>query len=132
MKITLDTKIYPLEAILNAAYNFIDRAYVFLDEEPKAGKIRVLLNGKKKLIAKQEAALKGEFMNDLLNSVLRLNVSRNNKKITEHMLGRAFYSLLRPSDYETADKDLDYMKDAQGIAVPWEEKYGKTKTRNKI
>lgn len=126
MEIILNSKIYPQEAILNASYVFIDRAYIFLDSDAKTENIRVSFKGKNKLSEKQFKALKGEFMNELLHSSLRYQISKNNKKIREYIIGRALYSAFPASDLITTEK-LDYQQDPLGIAMPWEEKYGKKK-----
>jgi len=131
MEIRLDLKIYPLEAILNTCYMFIERAYIFLDGDTKARFVKVSIKGKKKLSKKRLVALRGEFMNELLYSVLRYNVSKNNKKIREYIIGRALYSSVSISDLGVSKEELDYQKDPLGIAVPWEEKYGK-KERVKV
>lgn len=127
MNINLNSKIYPLEAILNACYTFIDRAYIFLDTDSKGNQIKVSIKPKNKLPEKQLEVLKGEFMNELLHSVLRYTVSKNNKKIREYIIGRALYSALPTPDLITADEKLDYQEDPLGIAIPWEEKYGRKK-----
>jgi hypothetical protein len=44
----LNTKTYPLEAIYSAAYVFLDRAYIYLDGDPKK-EIQVSLKGKNKI-----------------------------------------------------------------------------------
>jgi len=131
MKIRLDLKIYPLEAILNTCYKFIECIYIFLDTDSKARFVKVSMKGKKKLSKKRLAALKGEFMNELLYSVLRHNVSKNNKKIREYIIGRALYSSVSIPDLDLDKEKLNYQDDPLGIAVPWEEKYGK-KERVKV
>ena len=127
MDINLNSKIYPQEAILNACYTFIDRAYIFLDSVPKRKSIRVSLKPKNKLPEKQLEALKDEFMNELLNCALRYQISKNNRKIREYIIGRALYSALPVSELTPSQEKLDYLEDPLGIAIPWEEKYGKKK-----
>ena len=129
MKIKLNSKIYPLEAILNACYAFIDRAYIFLDTNCKAQDICVSFKGKEGLTAARLAALRGEFMNELLHCALRCRISRENKKSREYIIARALYSASPDSKVESLSgqrqKELDYKKDSLGIAVPWEKKYGR-------
>ncbi len=132
--LTLDPKIYPLEAILNCCYSFIDRAYVYLDKNKKQDHIDVFLKGKGKLSNGQWEALKGEFLNELLYSTVRYQISKNNKNIREYIIGRALYN----TPFSTAvdqpkQKKLDYLEDPLGIAIPWEKKYGKKrKNRPKV
>jgi His-Xaa-Ser system protein HxsD len=127
MEFKLDSKIYPLEAILNACYTFLDRAYIFLDKDSKEDNIKVYFKGKNRLSEKQLASLKGKFMNELLHCALRYEISKNNKKIREYIIGRALYSVLPTPDLFPTDEKLDYLKDPLGIAIPWGKKYGKKK-----
>lgn len=127
----LDSKIYPLEAIYSAAYVFIDRAYIYLDGNP-AGKIKVSLKGKEKFNQKQPERLEKEFRNELLNYLLRVEIAKRNRKIREFIVGTALISSLGNSVLAresglTALKveNSDWQKDPLGIAIPWEDKYGK-------
>lgn len=118
LKFTLDPKIYPIEAILNCCYSFVDKAYVFLDSDPKTKNIKVALKRKPGSNNKKIGILRGEFMNELLYSLIRQTVSKNNKKIREYIVGRALYSTLPTAT--TLDDPL-------GIAIPWEKKYANKK-----
>jgi len=126
--LTLDSKIYPVEAILNCCYSFIDRAYIYLDKNKKSDRIDVFLKSKEKLNSKQWKALKGTFLNELLYSTLRYQISKNNKNIREYIIGRALYNTsFSASLDQPKQKELDYLEDPLGIAIPWEKKYGKNK-----
>jgi len=132
MKIKLNSKIYPLEVILNACHAFIDRAYIFLDSNGKAGNIIVSLKGKSRLSAGRLDCLHGDFMNELLNCALRYSVSKENKKIREYIILRALCASMPAQNPESNSEKLDYQQDPLGIAVPWEEKYGKKKKHAKV
>ena len=119
-KITVDSRIYPLEAVYGAAYIFLDRSYVRLDGNPK-DKIIVTIKGKKKLNKKEMDKLTGDFFNELLNYSLRFLISKQNQKIREYIVGTAILGAVG----EEQKKKADWEKDAMGIAVPWEEKYKK-------
>lgn len=136
MQIYLDEKIYPKESILNTCYFFLDRAYIFLKNE---GKERIVaeLNPKKQLknSLKEEERLKKDFLNELIHQALRYEVSRNNKKLREMIVGRALTSVAaEPTPLDSfAQKSHSrdsYLKDPLGIAIPWEEKFGKKKCRS--
>lgn len=119
----LDSKFYPLEAIYGTANVFLDRAYVFLDGDPKK-KIEVYLKGKKKMSQAELEAICGEFHNELLNYLLRVKIAKRNKKVRELIVGTALVSGMSFSDFSSAD-DIDgddYLKDPLGIATPWEDK----------
>ena len=113
-KFTLNAKIYPLEAILNCCYSFVDKAYIFLDSDPKTKNIKVTLKQKSGSNNKNTRILRGEFMNELLYSLIRQTVSKNNKKIREYIVGRALYSTF---------SSASPLNDPLGIAIPWEKKY---------
>jgi len=125
----LNSKTYPLEAIYSTAYVFLDRAYVYLDGDP-AKRIVVSLKSKEKLNKKQLEVLTGEFHNELLNYLLRVEIAKRNKKIRDFVVGTALVSTLteelltQPAEIETS-KDDSWIEDPLGIAVPWEEKFGK-------
>ncbi|MFH0891189.1 MAG: His-Xaa-Ser system protein HxsD [Candidatus Falkowbacteria bacterium] len=119
IKIRLNAKLYPKEAIFGAAYVFIDRVYVFLDA-PKPDVIDVSLESKSGASAKGMEKLRGEFQNELLNYVHRINLAKFNKKIREYIVERALYSSVE-KESQLSEAVFD---DPLGIAVPWEEKYG--------
>lgn len=124
IKILLNTKTYPKEAIVGASYVFIDRAYIFLDN-PEKDSMAVSLKSKKNISEKKLEELKGEFHNELLNYVHRINIAKANKKIREYIVERALFASVENESGSTGgDAGFD---DPLGIAVPWEEKYGEGK-----
>jgi len=130
--ISLNPKIYPLEAIYGACYIFIDKAYLLLDGDPKK-EIKISIIGKQELKLKNLEKIAGEFKNELLNYTLRLSIAKNTKKIRETIVERALFSVLpHEEELEVIDQSEQIDKktiedDPLGIAVPWEEKYGKKK-----
>lgn len=131
IKLLIDVKVYPLEAIYGTSYVFIDRAYLFLDS-CSSKKIEVSLKGKKKLTKKQLEGLAGEFLNELLNHTLRINLAKYNRKIREYIVSQALFSAVGGEEIaeksiskEPTEEKFKYEEDPLGIAVPWEEKYGK-------
>ena len=125
IKFILSLQDYPLEAVYGAAYVFLDKAYLFLDSQP-AKKIEVSLKGKKKLTKKQLEDLKGEFLNELLNYTLRVNLAKSNRKIREYIVSQALISAV--GEEPTQESEISYQDDPLGIAIPWEEKYSKKST----
>ena len=121
LEISLNPKIYPLEAVYGACYVFIDRAYLFLDGDPKR-EIKVFIKGKEKNSSKELKRLKGEFENELLNYAFRISLAKYTKEIRDMIVERALFSAL-PHKEETQKEDV-FEEDPLGIAVPWEEKYG--------
>jgi len=113
---------YPLEAIHGAVYVFLNKSYIFLKTQ-SVKKIEVSLKGKKKLAEKQLEILKGEFLNELLNYTVRINLSKSNKKTREYIVSQALFSTF--GDYNIDKEDeVKYEEDPLGIAIPWEDKYG--------
>ena len=125
--ISLNPKIYPSEAVYGACYVFIDRAYLFLDGNPEK-EIKVFIKGKEGLNSKKLEKLAGEFKNELLNYTLRLTIAKNTKKIRETIVERALFSALPHKEIIAEEEEEKvFEEDPLGIAVPWEEKYGKEK-----
>jgi His-Xaa-Ser system protein HxsD len=139
--IKIAPRIYPLEVIYGAAYSFVDRAYIDIGGNPKR-QVLVTLAGKEDLSRKELERLAGEFRNELLNYALRRAISQNNKELREYIVSRALFSSVVPAEeefglvkkkiQEAEKKDRakkikkgDFIDDPFGIAVPWEEKYGK-------
>ena len=120
IKIVVDSRIYSPEAVYGAAYVFLDRAYVRLDGNPKK-KITIFLKSKKTFKESKREKLKEEFFNELLNYSLRFQISKQNQKIREYLVGTAMLGAVG----EEKKRGADWEKDAMGIAVPWEEKYKK-------
>lgn len=123
----INPKLYSLKTIYGACYVFVDKAYILLDGDPKK-EIKISMKGKKKLTAKKLRILAGEFQNELLNYALREKINRSNKKIRELIFGKALF-LGSVESLSPSDGSIDsFEEDPLGIAVPWEDKYGKGKT----
>ena len=114
---SLRTKIYPPEIIYKTCYVFIDRMYIYLDD-PKKGEIQVRLKGKKDLNAKDLEKLKGEFSNELLNTILRESVAKRNQKVLEYIVGGAINASLEkaaPEERLENPEDLDIEREIAAI-----------------
>ncbi len=121
IKFTINTRIYSLAAIYQAAYFFLDKVYVFLDGDPKK-EIKVMM----KVKSGEEGLVKiaGEFYNELLNQLLREKVSSSNAKIREYIVSQALYNAV-PNEVDELLKEVeeeDWQEDPLGISKPWEEK----------
>ena len=117
------TAIYPLEAVINASYAFLDKAYIYLDQ-PKSGSVKVTLKAKKGSAAK----IKDDFLNELLFAVERLNAAKRNKRVREFIIGKALFGAIDNDNLPPAAPEIDgedsddYLDDPLGIKVPWNEK----------
>lgn len=146
---SINSKIYPLEAIYSTSYNFLDRAYIFLDGDP-SNNIKIQIKIKPSNSKLSLAKLKEEFFNELLNNTLRYQISRENKNLREFIVGTALLGSLgelKPSEKFFTDTKLvktelknaeendeesvkeETFEDPLGIAIPWEEKFGQTKKK---
>jgi His-Xaa-Ser system protein HxsD len=125
----IDPALYPLGSIYGAAYVFIDRCYVLLD---KAGdRVRVTLSWKKG--DPPEGALRalaGEFANELLSCAWRAKIAEESRAVIEATTARALSGAMGPpslDDLEQFEFGGEAFDDPLGIAMSWEEKYGKQK-----
>lgn len=130
--LNINAKIYALETVYSAAYVFLDRAYVLLDGNPEET-IIVKLQPKKE--DEDLKKLGGDFLNELINYGDYKNRAEQTKSIREMILQRALIandpSLITDRDDEfeeilsELEEDDDFTDDPDGIAIPWEDKYGK-------
>jgi His-Xaa-Ser system protein HxsD len=124
--VTFDRSLYPLDAIYGASYVFVDRCFVLLDVA-EGDRVQVKLRGRAPLDAEALKALAGEFANELLTETWRGQVAAQNRPIIEAVTARAMAGALGPSELGDMEEafEADAFDDPLGIAVPWEEKYGK-------
>ncbi len=118
----LNEELYSKEAVYGAAYLFVDWVYVFLSR-PADRQIRVRLRSRDAATEEELIGLAGEYANELLNQMVRQQVSEATAQIRQYTLARAFFgddgrasidALLAELDAE----DLD--DDPLEIEVPWE------------
>lgn len=129
--IRVNPKTYPIEAVYSAAYVFMDKAYIVLDGDPEK---EILVKMRLKSGESPEEAA-NEFNNELINYSDYLSRARETRKLRETVLQRALLSndpeILGDVAKSGADipdfEDEEGMdiEDPEGIAIPWEEKYGK-------
>src|SRR4051794_30245879 len=110
--LTIDLKIYRLEAVKKAAYKFGDKAHITLETAENHG-VRVTLRAKR--VLDNPAYLAGEFQNEVLDQELREVVAAETKPIRDLLLAQAFSAtnLVHP-DLDHAD----YRNDSEVISRP--------------
>ncbi len=140
--LSVNPKIYPLEAVYSAAYVFLDKVYLLLDGDPES-EVIVELKPKNKPKNKEELeALGREFNNELINYSDYQKRSEKTARIRELIMQRALLTNAQLSDEQGSDADesinntgieddADFLEDPEGIAIPWEEKYGKSASSEK-
>lgn len=128
----LDEDFYPKDAIYGAAYVFIDRCYLHLDRAEAKGaapRVRVTMRPKKQDV--DINAIAGEFQNEALGQAWRLRLATENRAFIESIVTRALGGAAGPPGLEdllsTDIGEASAFEDPLGIAMSWEEKYGKQK-----
>ena len=120
---TLDEDLYPRDAILGAAYLFVDRCFIFL---ARPGDKQVEVRLKLKSGAPDPDALEalaGEFGNALLDQLLRFRIAETTGRIREYYMARAFFTTATQSSIDQLLAELDEEEledDDLEIDVPWE------------
>jgi His-Xaa-Ser system protein HxsD len=126
----IDAGVYPIAAVYGAAYVFLDRCYVLLDK-PDASSIRVTLSWKRgEPPAGALEALAGEFANELLSCAWRAKIAEESRAVIEATTAKALSGAMGPpslDDLEGYEFGDEAFEDPLGIAMSWEEKYGKKK-----
>jgi His-Xaa-Ser system protein HxsD len=139
----VNPKAYDIEVVYSAAYVFLDKAYIILDGD-KEKEIIVKIKSKK---SEDLEILANEFFNELINYSDYKKRAENTKEIREMILQRSLItndpSILNNMDEDEFDEetkklleeleneDDEEFDDLEGIAIPWEEKYGKESEEEK-
>jgi len=128
-----------LHTVYSASYVFLDRCYIMLDGDPEK---EILVELRLKKDSNLElGVLAREFFNELLNYAFYEEQSRKNAPLRNTLLRAALLSNIGVQEFESEEEkcnedleDADWseiedledeeFEDPEGIAVPWEEKYG--------
>jgi His-Xaa-Ser system protein HxsD len=123
VSISINPKIFPLDVIYSAAYVFLDKAYVIIDGDPEE---EIVIELKPKDASIELETLGREFNNELLNYSAYKVQSEKNASIRQLIIQRALFT--NDSELEkifnAESSDESYLDDPEGIAIPWEEKFG--------
>lgn len=114
--------IYPAECVIKAAYAFLDKAYVHIDEDDKCW-IVILEAKATQLISQRE--LQQKFENELIAQSVRLAVFKRTHTLREMLLARAVSSslidgeeMIEPID---TDEQINQDEQLQHILKDWYE-----------
>jgi len=130
-RLRVDLDLHSREAIFGAAYSFIDRCYVWLDKDVD-GRLAIELTPRSD--AESVEALAGDFSNELLAQSTRAMVFAANRDLVQAIVSRtlagagarggtaAAPTLPELDSFDVEDEPFD---DPLGIAMSWEQKYGK-------
>ncbi len=152
LNITLDSKIYPVEAILGACHKFLSKCFVKLEFKNNDRELVVELKPRENVSSN---GLEEEFMAEALNYAVKKRIDKGSAKIRDQIFhivfnperlkalsGQLQTELETKVDPESVklserleklleeienEESLDYEDDPLGIAIPWEEKHGKPK-----
>lgn len=127
VELSFEESLYPRDAIFGAAYTLLDRCFVHLDRD--GSKLVVRLRPKPG-VAIAADLLAGEFEAEALAQAWRREIITENQALLEGVAARAFGGAAgAPGLDDLLGEDLgdlgDAFDDPLGIAVSWEEKYGK-------
>ena len=111
-------ELYPKEAIMKAAYHFLDRCYIYVDLENREFVV--------KLTPKNETAGSGiehDFENELLAQTVRYQVYTQTHVIREILMARAMSSTITGSytEYEKS-QDSENSESLDSILTDWFDK----------
>ncbi len=120
---TLNLGNYSLEGVYQAAYALLDKLYFYFDKKNEKSLLAEITPKGAGVTPAELAALKGEFLNELINSELRVTVAKRTRKVREALIAQALIGASAGTN--------DYTDDPLGIAQPWEEKYGAGKKSGK-
>jgi His-Xaa-Ser system protein HxsD len=122
VRLQIDERLYPLDAVRGAAYLFLDRCFVRLDR-PADQRIDITLKTKAAPAPGQLEQLAGELGNALLDQAVRVQVAQSTGKIREYIMARAFFAAPAQSSIDQLLAELDAEEladDPLDIQVPWE------------
>lgn len=102
-QLLIDTKIYPKDIILKAAYNFLDKGY-FLFQYNEDENIILDFTVKPNMTLEAEKIL-WDFSDELLDVYLRDKLERDNKIIRETIVTKALNGPLDTDNYVSLDTD---------------------------
>ena len=132
--VSVNPKIYPVDVVLSSAYVFTDSCYVLVDGDPNE-EIIVELRPKDK---KEDIEKIGRnFNNELVNYANYAVQAIKNENLREAILNRVLLTnsferteeAIEEDNYlEKEEKPWDF-DDPEEIAVPWDEKYGKSNNK---
>lgn len=132
VRIEVDLDVHGRDAVFGAAYVFIDRCYVWLDKTDD-GNMIVQLSARGDDTALEDLA--GEFGNELLAQSTRAAVYARSGDLIQAIVNRALVgagagggtapAALDLSELESLELDDEPFDDPLGIAMSWEQKYGK-------
>lgn len=122
--VSVNPKIYSLDVVYSASYVLMDKAYIVINGDPEE-EIVVEIRPKKGEVSEK---LGRDFNNELINYAVYRSQAEVNKGVKEAIVARALMTNAGEIPEVKAEAKIEeqsYIDDPEGIAIPWEEKYGK-------
>ena len=113
--VSVNPKLFPLEAIYPAAYMFLEDFYVMVDGNPET-EIYVKLSGKRKLDREALEKAAREFNNEMVNYSVYVIQSLRNAGLRSAILNKALEVSESAEDVVVDDMKIE---DPEGISEPW-------------
>jgi len=109
----VDSTIFDNTCVFKTAYLFLDSAYFFFYQDKKGLIVQCTLKPETEESAKD---ILGKFSNELLNTLLREKLAKENKKIRETIMTAAIQHSLREAVfYEDEDVEEDILRSQKGV-----------------
>lgn len=102
-ELLIDSKLFPADIVLRAAYNFLDRGYFFFKLDIDKNTI-LQFTPKVGVIESSEIIIR-DYSDELLNVSLRDKLERDNKTIREAIVGAAISNSLDSKGFVSIDTD---------------------------
>lgn len=125
----IDESIYSLDALYGACYVFIEKCFVYLSR-PNPGVVKVRLTSRRSASTAELDELAGEFANEVLSQVTRLQLAGATARLREYYTAAALRTATSTPSIDELLAELeseDLLEDPLEIMVPWEEKHGSDK-----
>lgn len=150
--IQFDTKFYPVETLMDAAYKFLDRVYIHFEPLDGTRRVSARVEAREQFGEREWNEVIDAFRDEVLGQALRLKVLKATRKTRDQILSIALYcapggeqaprrdaaldsscaeekmeaeldEILKKLKAESGEEE-DYAEDPSDILIPWEEKYG--------
>lgn len=128
--------VFTHSVVLRSCHALLGQFVVSLDDDA-AGMWKITLKTKPGVTEEDAGRAEDDFRNALINEALRDSLMEHARNLKEMIVAKALFGVdpdplpkssapvSNPEDIALDDKNLDFLADPLGIAVPWEEKFGK-------
>lgn len=113
MVLTFSKELYPKNALLKAAYNFTDRAYIHLDASEDSYSVEIVPK------SGQEEVDEGVFVNEMLCQSVRHSVYQQTKGLRELLAARALAACVVTKPDNCQEESLQFNGTPEEILKNW-------------